>query len=153
MIEENRVVNLVNDYLKGTDKFLVEVIIRPSNLITVYIDGDHQVSLEDCLLLNRHLEQVLNRDEEDFELTVSSAGLDRPLKKLRQIEKRIGSEVDVVFVTGEKTCGTLVKVDKEEIEIELEIRITKKEMEKKKISFPFREIKTIKEVISFKKIK
>jgi len=153
MIEEKQVEKLVNDFLNGSDKFLVEVIIRPANLISVYIDGDHEVSIEDCHRLNRHLEHALNRDVEDFELTVSSAGLDRPLKTLRQIKKRIGLELEVVSISGKKTCGILVNAEKEGIEIEQEIRITKKEIEKKKISLPFQEIRTIKEVITFKKIK
>lgn len=153
MIEEKQVVRLVDESLKGTDKFLVEVVIRPTNLITVFIDGDSHVSIEDCKRLNRQLEQGLNREREDFELTVSSAGLDRPLKVLRQFKIRIGLELEVVTIQGEKNSGILVKEGKEGIEIEQEIQITKKVKEKKNFFFPFREIRTVKEVITIKKTK
>lgn len=153
MIEEKQVVRLVDEFLKGTNKFLVEVVIRPTNLITVFIDGDNQVSIEDCQRLNRHLEQHMNREMEDFELTVSSAGLDRPLKVLRQFKKRMGMELEVVTLTGEKTSGILLNLGKDGIEIEKEIMITKKVKEKKKIFFPFKEIRTVKEVITIKKTK
>lgn len=151
MIEEKQVVRLVEEFLQGTDKFLVEVTVRHANVITVFIDGDNRISLEDCRRVNRYLEQYLNRETEDFELTVSSAGLDRPLKLLRQFKKRIGSEIEVVSIANNKTCGTLLTAGEDGIEIEQEIRISKKEKEKKKAYFPFKEIRTVKEVINIKK--
>jgi len=151
VIEEKQIIRLVEESLQGTDKFLVEVVIRPTNLITIFIDGDSQVSIEDCLRVNRHLEQKMNREKQDFELTVSSAGLDRPLKVLRQYKKRVGLELEVVTVAGDKTCGILVTAGNDGIEIEQEIKISKKEKEKKKIFIPFKEIRTVKEVITFKK--
>jgi len=151
VIEEKQIIRLVEESLQGTDKFLVEVVIRPTNLITIFIDGDSQVSIEDCRRVNRHLEQKMNREKQDFELTVSSAGLDRPLKVLRQYKKRVGLELEVVTVAGDKTCGILVTAGNDGIEIEQEIKISKKEKEKKKIFIPFKEIRTVKEVITFKK--
>lgn len=153
MIEQKQLERLAEECFRGADKFLVEVIIRPNNIITVYMDGDDHVSLEDCRQLNRFLEQGLNRDQEDFELTVSSAGLERPLRVLRQYLKRTGQELEVVTNSGQKVSGTLLNAGKEGIEIEQVIHLNKKETEKKKIFFPFRDIKSAKDVITFKKSK
>ena len=153
MIEQKQVERLAEECFRGTSKFLVEVIIRTNNIITVFIDADDHVSLEDCRHLNRFLEQGLNREQEDFELTVSSAGLDRPLKTLRQYANRIGREIEVVSPSGKKTTGLLVKAGQKGIEIEQTIQISRKEIEKKCVVIPFGEIRTAKEVITFKKSK
>jgi len=153
MIDQKQVERLAEEHFRGTSKFLVEVSIRSNNLITVFIDADDHVSLDDCRQLNRFLEQGLDRDREDFELTVSSAGLDRPLKVLRQYKNRIGRDIEVVTTTGKKVNGLLMKADEEGIELEQTILISKKEIEKKSVVIPFGEIRTAKEVITFKKSK
>jgi ribosome maturation factor RimP len=153
MIEQRKVEQLAGDHFKGSAKFLVEVVIRANNIITVYIDGDDPVSLEECRNLNRFLEQALDRDQEDFELTVSSAGLDRPLKVLRQYRNRIGRELDIVTHSGQKVSGILLNASEEGIEVEQVIHLNKKELEKKRLVFPFGEIKTAREVITIKKSK
>jgi len=151
MITEKQVAALLDEFLDGTDLFTVEITVRPASHITVYIDGDKGVALEDCHRVNRFLEQRLNRDMEDFDLTVSSAGLDRPLKVLRQYKKLIRQEIEVVTVTGKKIAGVLEKAEKEGIVISQEVVISKKEKEMKSWSFSFGELKSVKEVITFKK--
>jgi len=151
MITEDQVTKHIHDYFKGTDKFLVELHIKPINVISVFIDADTSISIEDCKELSRHLEQTLDREKEDFELTVSSSGLDRPLKLLRQYQKITGKSLDIVLNGGDKLSGKLVKADKTGIEIEQEINISKKEKTLKNVVIPFGNIKTAKKVITFKK--
>ena len=151
MITEDKVTKLIHNLFKGTDKFLVEFSIKPINVISVFIDSDTTISIEDCRVLSRHLEHGLDREKEDFELTVSSAGLDRPLKLLRQYQKMIGKSLDIVMNGGDKLSGKLTKADKQGIEIEQEIKISKKETTVKKVVIPFENLKTAKKVITFKK--
>ncbi len=151
MITEDQVKKLINDYFQGSDKFLVELHIKPINVISIFIDADTTISIEDCRELSRHLEQGLNREKEDFELTVSSAGLDRPLKLLRQYQKMLWKSLDIILNSGEKLSGKLVKADNTGIEIEQEIKLSKKETTLKNVVIPFDSIKTAKKVITFKK--
>ncbi len=151
MITEKQVTGLIKEFLDGSDKFLIEVLIKPLNHIMVFIDGDHGVTIDDCKGLSRHLEQNLDREKEDFDLMVSSAGADRPLKVLRQYKKYIGKNLEIVTVSGAKTEGVLVFADRDGIKLEQEIKKSKKESEKKELDLKFNEIKSAKIVISFKK--
>jgi len=153
MIDEKQISRLAGDFLKGTDKFLVEIVVKPINHISVYMDGETRVSIEDCKGLSRYLEQNLDRDKEDFDLMVSSAGADRPLKLLRQYQKNIGKTLDVVTRSGSKLSGILTRVEKTGIELELEVKATKGVTSKKLHPLTFDEIKTAREAITFNKIK
>jgi ribosome maturation factor RimP len=88
MVEKTNILELVEEHLKGTDKFPVEVQIKGNNIITVIIDGDTGVTIDDCIRLSKHIESKLDRDTEDFELRVSSFGADKPLKMKRQYKKK-----------------------------------------------------------------
>lgn len=113
MIEKIKILELVNQALEGSDKFLVNLKITPDNRIYVDIDGDNGVTIDDCIELSRAIESQLDRDEEDFALDVSSAGADQPLKLTRQYRKNIGREVEVVCFDGEKVEGELTAADEE----------------------------------------
>jgi ribosome maturation factor RimP len=118
MITQEQVASIVEEILEGTDKFLVEVLIQQANRITVFFDGDNGVSITDCQKLSRLLEERLDRDHAEYSLTVSSAGMDRPIKLVRQYKKRIGRELDVILSTGERISGVLIRVDDKSIELE-----------------------------------
>jgi ribosome maturation factor RimP len=150
MVTETKITNIIQEYLKGSDKFLIEVLIKPINHIMVFIDGDHGVTIDDCQTLSRLLEQKLDRDREDFDLMVSSAGADRPLQVLRQYRKYLGKELDVITNTGNKISGKLLKAEASGINIELEIKKSKKEIEKKTVELKYDEIKSAKTILSFK---
>ena len=107
MIEKIRILELVNSALEGSDKFVVNMKITPDNRIFVDIDGDSGVTIDDCIAVSRAVESRLDRDEEDFELNVGSAGLDQPLKLTRQYRKNVGRDLEVTTVDGEHLEGTL----------------------------------------------
>jgi ribosome maturation factor RimP len=151
MITENQIAGLIQEFLKGSDKFLIEVLIKPVNHIMVFIDGDHGVTISDCQALSRHLEQKLDRDREDFDLMVSSAGADRPLQVIRQYGKYIGKEIEIITGNGDKLCGKLISSDPGGITLEEEIKKSKKEIQKKITGLKYGEIKSAKVMISFKK--
>ena len=96
MIDKNEVKQLVEKWLDGKDYFLVDVEISPDNKIVVEIDHADGVWIEDCVQLSRFLEDNLNRDEEDYELEVGSAGLGQPFKVEQQYINFVGKEVEVL---------------------------------------------------------
>lgn len=107
MIEKSLIENITNKFIEGTDKFLVDVSIRPGNIIIVEIDSQNGVNIDDCITLSKNIESHLNRDEEDFELEVGSSGITSPFKIPRQYEKNIGNEVEVLSKSGQKLSGIL----------------------------------------------
>ena len=107
MIEKIKILELVQGALEGTDKYLVNLKVTPDNRIYVDIDGDNGVNIDDCIELSRAVESQLDRDEEDFELNVSSAGADSPLKLTRQYVKNVGRDLEVVMFDGKEAEGTL----------------------------------------------
>ena len=151
MIKQEQVIKLVEDRLGGTDKFLVEVIIQSGNNITVYFDGDTPVSISDCQSLSRFIEERLDRDYSDYQLTVSSAGMDRPIKLLRQYKKRIGKELEVVSLEGEKMTGILVNADEKTIELEHPVKNLKKDIKKPNSIIALSKVKSAKIIITFGK--
>src|SRR5690606_7824328 len=101
------------EYLKDTTYYLVDLILGNDNSIIVEIDNDEGVDIDQCVALSRHIEAQLDRDSEDFELTVTSAGLTSPFKTIRQYRKYEGKEVEVLTRTGVKHNGILRSSDNE----------------------------------------
>jgi ribosome maturation factor RimP len=151
MITESKLVKMIDAHLAGGAVFLVDIIVKPGNQISVFIDGDHRVNVETCRELSHFMNESLDRDAEDYDLTVSSAGIDRPLKLPRQYKKNIGNSLDVITKTGDKLSGVLLKSDETGIEMEIPpVKKSKKETEVKIVSLKFDDIKSAKEVITFK---
>lgn len=151
MITEPRLIKLIEAHFAAGEIFLVDVVIKTGNRISVYIDGDRGVNIDVCRELNHFLNESLDRDSEDFDLTVSSAGVDRPLKFPRQYKKNIGNGLDVVTKTGEKITGVVLSANETGIELEITpLKKPKKDTEIKIVSLNFSDIKSAKEVITFK---
>ena len=155
MIEKGFIQEIVEQSVSGTSMFLVDVAIRPGNIIVVEIDGDEGVSIDDCIALSRKIESQLDRDTEDFELEVGSAGITSPFKILRQYQKNIGKEVEILTRSGQKLKGMLKSCSEDGFIL----TITKKEKPegaKRKIDvyedlpFKYDEVKYTKYIISFK---
>lgn len=152
MINKDFVAKLVEEQLVGTDKFLVGLSVSVNNNIKVYLDSDTQLSIDDCAFISRKIEENLDREQEDYELQVSSAGIDSPLVNKRQYVKNIGRDIKLTLNNSKEFKGNLLDVTDEEITINY--RYTKKQGKKRvkleeKKTFPFSEIKTAKIVISF----
>ena len=102
--------------------------------------------MDDCIELSRTIEGQLDRDAEDFELNVSSAGADQPLKMTRQYRKNIGRDVEVVYLDGEKVEGELKAAEDEGFT--LFIPGTKKQAPQE-VQINYRDVKSTKVVIKF----
>ncbi len=157
MIDIEIVRNLAEDRMKERDKglFIVELTISSANVINIEIDSSEGgVSVEDCMSVSRNVEHNLDREEEDFELHVSSAGLDKALRHPLQYQKNIGRELAVVKTNGEKLQGLLVSVIEDELALTFEKKIkndkNKNVLVKEIVSIPKSDIKEAKVVVSFK---
>lgn len=152
MIKEKQIKKLIDSQLQGTDKFLVDIIVKRGNSILVFIDGDEGVKLQDCIDLSRHIESNLDRDYEDFSLNVSSHGLDQPLKLLRQYKKNEGRGLSVLLSDGSKIKGKLIMAKEDGISIlpdpEKKKKKTDKELKEEFISFD--QVQESKLIITFK---
>lgn len=154
MIQKEHIQTLINESISDTDIYLVDLKITPDNKITIYLDNSSKITIGECATVSRYVEDKLNRDVEDFELTVSSPGLDEPLKHILQYKKRIGSQVAVITKEGEKVVGKLNSVDEAGIVVEQK---GKEKVEGKKgrqviinnVALTFNQIKETKLVLSF----
>jgi ribosome maturation factor RimP len=144
MISKEKIENIVNEYIQNSPLFLVDVKITKSNKITVTIDGDKGVIVDDCVNLSREIEKKMNRDEEDFELTVTSFGLEESFNMVRQYKKNVGEMVEVTLLDKEKVIGVLKEADDEKILVE---RKVKKEIET--IPIFYKDISKTKLIIKF----
>lgn len=158
MINKKQVEQLINERIEELNNglFVVELNISPTNVISVELDKhEGSVSVSDCMSVSRNVEHNLDREEQDFEITVSSAGLDKPFRVLAQYTKNIGRGVKVKFENGSKIEGTLISVNETGFTIE-NSRKEKIEGKKKKEVIVeqhpllFSEIKETKVIISFK---
>lgn len=149
MINADEIRKTVEQELEGTDKFIVEIKVKAGNNITILLDSDTNLSIDDCIAINRHFESVYDRETEDYSLTVSSSGIDQPYKLLRQYIKNIGREVEVTLEDKTTFTGKLMAADAEKITVYRKTKIKKVETEETK-EIPFNLIKQTKEIISFK---
>lgn len=140
MIDAAHVREIAEAQMEGTDLFVVEVRVTPANEIVVTVDSDTQVGIDRCAELSRSIEEALDRDQEDFELTVMSAGIGQPLKYLRQYRKLIGSPVEVVLKDGGKIIGKLVDATDNQIAVEYEERVTVEGKKRKQLVATRREL-------------
>jgi ribosome maturation factor RimP len=145
---------LAENSIAETDLFLVGIKISADNCIEVLVDSPKGIDLDHCATISRAIESGLNRDVEDFELTVSSAGLDLPFQVLQQYLKYIGKEVEIIFKNGKKLKATLTAADENAIGISY-IVLKKEEGAKRKkpitetAVYQLNEIKSTKPVINF----
>lgn len=118
-----KVEELVHEFLATReDLYLVDLKISASSDVTVILDGDESLTLQDCLDASRAIEFNLDREEHDFSLQVMSPGLSESLKFSRQYKKNMGREVDVLLNNDEKVAGEIAAVDDEKVTLTLRYR-------------------------------
>ena len=155
MIDKNIVNELVNQWLEGRDYFLTDLTVSPDSRIVVEIDHEEGVWIDDCVELSRFIESHLNREEEDFELEVGSAGIGQPFKVFHQYEIHQGDEVEVLTIAGKKLKGELHDVDEQGFSLIIPEKVKEEGMKRPKIvnrdvRLLFSEVKWTKCQIEFK---
>lgn len=158
MISKKKVTRLVNERIEELDNglFIVNLHINTNNVIHVELDKhEGGVSVDDCIRVSRNVEHNLDREEQDFELSVSSAGLDKGLRVFPQYKKNIGRKVKVKLNAGGSIEGEMIDATPEQIVIQT-TRKERIEGKKKKETIvedhtlKMEEIKEAKVVITFK---
>lgn len=155
MIDTNKVIEIAERHLAGSDMFVVECKSTPMGEIELLIDSDTAVKLEDCAALNRAIEAEFDREVEDYSLMVASAGIGSELKLLRQYHKILGSSVEVLLRDGIKILAKLDDANEEGIAISYEEKQLvegkkRKQMVQVTKSYAWEDIKYVKEYLDFK---
>lgn len=155
MISKDIVNQLIEEYLSDSDFYLVDLVLTPDQRILIEIDAVKGISIDDCVQLNRHLVERLSPEIEEYELEVSSAGISQPFKVVRQYEKNLGKEVEVVTREGKKLTGVLSEVKPDVFSIKAEKKIKEEDSKRKTtveeiLTFNYTDIKTTKMIIRFK---
>ena len=119
---EEKVTELLQKALEENPSlFLISLTVTNQNQITVVIDGDKGVSVEDCMTISRAIEHNLDREEEDFSLEVLSAGVSEPLSSIRQYKKNVGRDLKV-RTSEENIEATLADANEETITLKWKVR-------------------------------
>ena len=155
MIDKNKVKDLALEWLEGKEYFLVDATVDEQNKITVEIDHKDGVWIEDCCELSRFIEEHFDRDVEDFELEVGSAGIGQPFKVLQQYINSIGYDVELLTADGKKMEGCMKSADEQGFVVTV---IEKQKIEGKKRpqmvevdkAFGYGDVKWVKNIIDFK---
>jgi len=146
MADKDKIVQLLEKKLEGTDVFVVDVFIKQGNRILVFLDSDTAVNIDTCASVSKYLESNMKTEIEDFNLEVSSAGVTQPLKLIRQYTKNIGRQIQINTIENEKISGKLAAVKADSVVVESD----KAHKEEKIITIQFNLIKEAKILVSFK---
>ena len=148
MVEKSNIEKLVAEFINGTGVFLVAVKVSNSNRITVLVDTMQGIKVDECAALHRHLENSLDREAGDFELEVSSPGLDMPFSVIEQYQKNEGKRVEVIDTDDAKFDGIVKHVTSGGFELETEVKVKGKQKEVREFSFNYDQVKSAKVILS-----
>ena len=156
MIDKQQVISIAEKWLNTKEGyFLVDVDVTLDNRIVVEIDQAEGVWIDDCVDLSRFIEASLDRDVEDYELEVGSAGIGQPFKVLQQYINHIGQEVEVLPKSGAKLKGILVSADEKGFAVQVQQKQKVEGSKRPKtveteMPFGYDEVKYVKYVISLR---
>ena len=143
---------MVDEKIANTGLFVTEISIKPVNKIHVALERmDGGIVISDCVQVHRHIEAKLDRNIDDYQLDVSSAGMEEPFKVRQQYLKNVGRRVEVLGFDGIKHEGKLFSANQEGIELEMSYRDKKLKRDIITIKqFNYQQIKQTKKIITFK---
>lgn len=155
MIDTRKITALAEKRLEGTDLFVVDCTCTPGNEVELTLDSDTSVGIDACAELSRAIEAELDREAEDFSLTVMSAGIGSELRSLRQYRKLVGHSVEVLLLSGVKLLARLDEVTDEGITLSYEEKQAVEGKKRKQLvkvvkRYAFSEVKYTKEYLDFK---
>lgn len=113
MLDKELLRNTIEEAISDTDIFLVNITVSADNVVEVTIDSPEGIDIEQCTALSRRITEVFDRDVEDYELTVGSAGVTAPWTVDAQYRMNVGNAVDVLTRDGRRIHGTLVAVSED----------------------------------------
>lgn len=154
-MEIKEIIEVAEKALEGTDMFVVECKMTPDNIIDLTIDSDTSVSIDACAMINRAISDAFNRDDEDYSMTVASAGIGEPLHLIRQYKRLVGNSVEVLLKSGIKILATLDEVSDNDITLSYDENVVvegkkRKQLQRVTHTFAFEDIKWTKEYLDYK---
>ncbi len=154
-MDEKAIREFVEEKIRGKDIFLVDLSLNPGNLIQINVDKPGGISIEECVNLSREFNSAFDREKEDYDLQVSSPGLDTPFKVKEQFENNRNKEVLVTMSDGEKFKAKLLNFDEDELKLLVQRKVKEEGKKKKKLIaeekiLKHKDIKAVTAVISFK---
>ena len=152
MIAKEAIRKVAEVKIKELGGFFVDVKINTANVIMLFFDRIDGVSVEHCLAVSKHIEEHFDRDVEDYELTVCSAGLDNPFMVEQQYHKYIGKEVGVLLTNGKRKKGIILSYEDDVLTLEVvkKKKGSKKDYIIKDVEISTSKIKETKLKINFK---
>lgn len=155
MIDINHLRETVEKAIEGTDLFVVDLRVEAGNHIVVEIDSSGGVDIETCASITRKIEAEFDRDKEDYDLEVGSAGLTAPFKVKQQYMKNLGKEIEVITKDGKKYKGVLAAVNAGDYVVEVPTKVKEDGQKRPKLinvptTIDFDNTKSAKYVINFK---
>jgi ribosome maturation factor RimP len=154
-MDKKAIKEFIKREIEGKDIFLVDVLLKPGNVIHIFVDKPDGITIEECVQLSRDFTSAFDRDVEDYDLQISSPGLDMPLKVKEQFDKNRDKQVQVILPDGKKLKGTLKSFNDKELILEVTKKMKDKGEKKAKVvleetTLQFDSIKAVKASISFK---
>lgn len=155
MIDKQLLKSTVETAIDGTDIFIVDITVGADNRIVVEIDSNGGIDIDTCAKITRDIENVFDRNIEDYELEVGSAGLTSPFKVKQQYVKNIGNDVEVLTRDGRKLHGILTEADDDTFTVTLQVKEKqpgkkRPEIVEKSETFGYNDAKSVKYLIQFK---
>lgn len=155
MIDKQLLQQTVEEAIAGSDLFIVDINVAPDNNIVVKLDSASGIDIDNCVAITRKIESVFDRDAEDYQLEVGSAGLTSPFKVKAQYEKNIGNDVEILTCDGRKLAGRLTDVGDSGFTVEIPVKVKhpgakRPVIEQQPETFAFTDCKMVRYKIDFK---
>lgn len=155
MIAKSKVEEIVNEHLNSEMEFVVDITVSTGNHILVLLDSDSGITIDRCVAISRAIEGSFDREEEDFELEVASAGLSESLRLPRQYKKNLGRSLEVLTNGGQKHHGVLTGVTETSFSIDEERMVIPEGKKRKQkvvepLTFEYSSVKSVYVMISFR---
>ncbi|MFI5205072.1 MAG: ribosome assembly cofactor RimP, partial [Flavobacteriales bacterium] len=152
VLDRLHIEEILHDKLAELNVFLVDVQVSATGKITIMADSDKGISITELETINRYVNQALDKENNDFELTVSSPGMDQPFKVVNQYQKNVGKRVSVKLKDGNKLEGILSNLTEAGFELHDKVKqkkegSKKKEWEETRVRVLFTDIKETKKII------
>ncbi|MBN2742860.1 MAG: ribosome assembly cofactor RimP [Marinilabiliaceae bacterium] len=145
---------IIKEQLAADEVYVVDLIVHPGNRIELCLDKKTGVSIDYCVKISRMIDSQFDREVEDFEMEVSSAGIGQPFKVLQQYEKNLNNEVELLTNDGKKMKGQLIEVaaDSFTVKVESLVKVEGKKRKELQISehrFAYDAVKYVKDIVVF----
>ncbi len=154
MIKRKEITDIVNEIIgdkslfPDSDIFMVDIKVSANNMVHVFLDTFEGIGIDQCASISVKIENIISRTEDDFELVVSSPGLDKPFKVIQQYQKHVGKDVVVKLTDGSVVSCKLLTVNSESITVQ-HTENKKKKRDESIMTFNFDQIKETRSIITF----